>query len=714
MSHWKIVPLQRSLGKNAKAWDALNDSAFGSNPLLSSFFVNGLLVHFGDGTEYLCSLVANDTVRAMCIVKPTRPFVWASFLPSQAQVGPTLIPDVAMLTGLISQLPYSVFQLDLLCNDPAFGGVVSNAQPPTHRMNHALTMNLSLAGSFDTYWNGRSRKLQSNIRRYFQRVQSGKIALRMDILRKPIDIVDAVSRYGQLEAGGWKGAQGTALLSEPRQVSFYLTLLTGAAQLDQARVFELWLDNKLVASRLALVQGNMLVMLKTTYKESMAGYSPGRLLLRLVIEHAFEVQPGGMIEFYTDANPDQLAWATGSRWIQHSTIFRRYWGILPLTLLRLVRTKRNPPYADESHEPRIETFEHPDQLPAAVEKLMAQAEYRNVELGVAWYRNLVNTVYPNCPTLRFYVLWHGPQAVAALPVRVEKVPMGWRLHSLANYYTALYEPALAPNLKPREFVRLLAAIRRDFPGIASFRFTPMDPGSHGYQTLLAALRFKAWLPFEFFAFGNWYLPVQNNWKEYLAGRDGMLRSTLKRMSKKFIGDGGTLQLVSSATEMPAAIAAYQTVYANSWKKPEPFVEFLPSLLQTCFSKGWLRLGIAWLNGKPIAAQLWIVAGGRAEIYKLAYDEAFKSYAAGTLLSAMLMQHVLEVDQVREVDYLIGDDSYKKAWVSHRRERWGIIAYNPRSIRGLAGLGREVLGRWAKPWIAKFWTSRALQRSKQQQ
>ena len=51
MSDWKIVPLQRSLGKNAKAWDALNDSAFGSNPLLSSFFVNGLLVHFGDGTE---------------------------------------------------------------------------------------------------------------------------------------------------------------------------------------------------------------------------------------------------------------------------------------------------------------------------------------------------------------------------------------------------------------------------------------------------------------------------------------------------------------------------------------------------------------------------------------------------------------------------------------------------------------------------------------
>ena len=60
-----------------------------------------------------------------------------------------------------------------------------------------------------------------------------------------------------------------------------------------------------------------------------------------------------------------------------------------------------------------------------------------------------------------------------------------------------------------------------------------------------------------------------------------------------------------------------------------------------------------------------------------------------------MRHVIEVDRVKEVDYLIGDDPHKQFWMSHRRERWGIVAYNPRTLTGALGLLREVLGRLAK-------------------
>jgi hypothetical protein len=181
----------------------------------------------------------------------------------------------------------------------------------------------------------------------------------------------------------------------------------------------------------------------------------------------------------------------------------------------------------------------------------------------------------------------------------------------------------------------------------------------------------------------------------------MVRNTIKRMTKKFAADGGTLQVVSHTQDLPAAIAAYQQVYAASWKRPEPFADFSPGLLTTCASQGWLRLGIAWLNERPIAAQLWIVANDRAEVYKLAYDEEFKAYSPGTLLTAKLMQHAIELDNVKEIDYLIGDDPYKETWMSHRRERWGIVAYNPRTLTGLVGLTREVLGRWAKPWLTRI-------------
>lgn len=79
------------------------------------------------------------------------------------------------------------------------------------------------------------------------------------------------------------------------------------------------------------------------------------------------------------------------------------------------------------------------------------------------------------------------------------------------------------------------------------------------------------------------------------------------------------------------------------------------------------------------------------IYKLAHDEGFQSLAPGTLLTALLMQQVMQRDQVNEVDFLVGDDAYKKAWMSQRRERLGLVAYDPRTAGGLAGLLRQTLG-----------------------
>ena len=98
----------------------------------------------------------------------------------------------------------------------------------------------------------------------------------------------------------------------------------------------------------------------------------------------------------------------------------------------------------------------------------------------------------------------------------------------------------------------------------------------------------------------------------------------------------------------------QENYAASWKTPEASTLFVPGLIRSCAHRGWLRLGIARLGDLPIAAQIWIVANGKADIYKLAYDERHKNYAAGTILSALLMQHAIDKDKVSEVDYLIGD------------------------------------------------------------
>lgn len=360
-----------------------------------------------------------------------------------------------------------------------------------------------------------------------------------------------------------------------------------------------------------------------------------------------------------------------------------------------------PIAAMSAHSCHVEVVRHPDQLSPEVRNFMDCAEQRCVEFGFPWFRNLAATVYPDSTNLRFFVLRRAGKVIGVLPLRAEKAALGWDFYALGNFYTALFEPLFAPDCHAEELVPLLAAVRAELPSLGSLRLAPMDPAAPSYRLMLDALRAVGWRPFEFFAFGNWYLPVSESWANYLAQRSGTQRSTIKRAGKKFQADGGTLELVTDCADVARAIAAYEKVYARSWKKLEPYPDFMPGLARTCAEQGFLRLGLAWLDGQPIAAQLWIVSHGHAEIYKLAYDESFKTYAPGTLLTALLMKHVIEVDKVSEVDYLIGDDPYKETWVSHRRERWGIVAYNPRSLNGLAGWIRETLGRTVKAIKLRF-------------
>jgi hypothetical protein len=194
---------------------------------------------------------------------------------------------------------------------------------------------------------------------------------------------------------------------------------------------------------------------------------------------------------------------------------------------------------------------------------------------------------------------------------------------------------------------------------------------------------------------NWYLPVVQGWAPYLASRPGELRSTIARKTKAFLKGGGRLEIVETEDGCEAALDAYATVYARSWKQPEPCLDFVPALVAMCARRGWLRLGIAWLDDRPISAQIWVVSNGKASIFKLAYDEQQARLAPGTLLTAHMMRHVIEVDRVREVDYLVGNDAYKAHWMSHQRQRIGLLAYDRRKALGWIGAVRAVVSRWRR-------------------
>ena len=273
------------------------------------------------------------------------------------------------------------------------------------------------------------------------------------------------------------------------------------------------------------------------------------------------------------------------------------------------------------------------------------------------------------------------------------------LHSLSNYYSGLYGPlylsGTGENFDYTELCQWFYAHRRRWP---TLDFQPLDKSERFCQQLQTGLQNAGYWTDLHFRFGNWFLDVAGqSYEQYLSQRSSRLQHTIERGRKKALR-AGTLSLEihqNPGMELDNAIVEFSGIYSQSNKPAESHPQFIAALCQLAASHGILRLGILKLNGVPVASQLWLVHQGKASIYKLAHSEKHNAFSAGTLLTAHLMQQVIDVDQVREVDYLSGDEAYKKEWMSGRRERHGLIAFNPSTWAGLIHASKHFAGRFLK-------------------
>ena len=315
----------------------------------------------------------------------------------------------------------------------------------------------------------------------------------------------------------------------------------------------------------------------------------------------------------------------------------------------------------------------------------------------AWFSNLLLHGFVNTPTV---VQLRVSSAAGDVSLSLMLANGGRELHALGNYYTSMYGPIGRADALDAEEWRSFACNLHALPGSAVVQLQPLDASSEWLAALEAALCAQGYWCDRFFCFGNWYQPVPiGGFSVYWAGRPSALRHSVER-GRRRLTKAGTWRTEITSTESPAlesAIAAYETVYAQSWKQPEPCSGFMPGLIRTAAREGWLRLGVLWLNDQPLAAQVWLVHGGKANIYKLAYVQGFERLSAGSVLTTALMQHTMDVDCVQEVDYLSGDDAYKADWMALRRERVGLLAFDKRHWRGWLAAAPHGLGR-LRQWI----------------
>lgn len=309
------------------------------------------------------------------------------------------------------------------------------------------------------------------------------------------------------------------------------------------------------------------------------------------------------------------------------------------------------------------------------------SESENWQLGESWLSNLASNALDPHETAVIFVVHLSADNFIAYPMKLDSHSR--QAHSLSTFYTSLYSPLVhseTPEILFRALFQHLIKVEK----LTAITLSPMDRHAPEFDLTYRALTQTGWRGLHtFFCFGNWIHKLDDpTYQPYLASRPSQLRNTISRRTRKFLNEErGQLRILRDPESVESAIDDFITVYNKSWKKEEPYPDFIPQLMRMSAKKGWLRLGVAYYNDVPVASQIWMIANGTASIFKLAYDEEYKHLSPGTVLTSFMMEYVINTDAVSTIDYLSGDDNYKKDWMSQRRERHGIAAYNPRTLRG---------------------------------
>jgi CelD/BcsL family acetyltransferase involved in cellulose biosynthesis len=145
---------------------------------------------------------------------------------------------------------------------------------------------VAIAGDWAAYERGLSANVRKDVRRRRRRLEElGEVA---------VEVADGQERLEELldegfrvEAAGWKGEEGSAILSDERTRRFYTDVARWAAGRGWLRLSFLRLDGRAVAFEYSLEQGGVFSCVKGGYDGAYARFSPGRVISHALLERAF-------------------------------------------------------------------------------------------------------------------------------------------------------------------------------------------------------------------------------------------------------------------------------------------------------------------------------------------------------------------------------------------------------------------------------------------
>ncbi|HXC61393.1 MAG TPA: GNAT family N-acetyltransferase, partial [Nitrospiria bacterium] len=205
------------------------------------------------------------------------------------------------------------------------------------------------------------------------------------------------------------------------------------------------------------------------------------------------------------------------------------------------------------------------------------------------------------------------------------------------------------------------------------------------------------------------------WESYLAGLGQSHRNNFKRRLKNLTKEFDVQFEISDSEERRhGALKILIDLHNMRWKgrgtssafHTSGVISFHEDLSRLALERGWLRLYVLWLNGRPAASLYGFKYGPVFYFYQSGLDPQFEKQSVGLITMGLAIKGAIE-ECVKEYDLLHGDEQYKFLWAHEVHELSRLELYPPQ-IRGL--LYRQTMG-WlrASRRVAKHVISRTLAR-----
>jgi CelD/BcsL family acetyltransferase involved in cellulose biosynthesis len=342
--NWTLHPIGE-LVRLEDDWNRLSDAA-GALPFMQTRFITPLCEVFGDAELRVARCEDSSGVAAMGILSRRGVGMWETFQPSQLPLGAWLVrPDQrhdTLLPALGRALPGMTLAIGITQQDP------SCTPRPTESdvlrtLDYIQTARVPICGSFDAYWAKRGKNLRHNMKRQRAKLQQDGVHTRLEMLTRREQVAEAIEQYGQLESGGWKAGYGTAVHPDNDQGRFYRSMLESFCDAGRCRIYRYRFDERVVAIDLCIEGGGAIVILKTTYDESIKTISPAFLMREEAFRGLFEEQRLERIEFFGKLMEWHTRWTDDVRTLYHVNWYRS--SLLPSlgSVAARLRNRAEPP-----------------------------------------------------------------------------------------------------------------------------------------------------------------------------------------------------------------------------------------------------------------------------------------------------------------------------------------------------------------------------------